>query len=66
MIIYVLIEALAWYTTVWEYPKAHDQYYYANRYNKQIGDERIEDSDIVPRGEPGFLPTLLKKLAIKF
>ena len=29
--LYIFMELFAWYTTVWEYPKAHDQFYYANR-----------------------------------
>ena len=32
---YLLIEAFAWYTSVWEYPVAHYQFYYAaNRYDE--------------------------------
>ena len=31
MLLYLLIEAFAWYTSVWEYSKAHEQFYFANR-----------------------------------
>ena len=31
MFMYVLIEIFAWYTTVWEYPTAHNQYYFADK-----------------------------------
>ena len=31
LVLYLLIEAFAWYTSVWEYSKAHEQFYYANR-----------------------------------
>ena len=31
MLLYLLIEGFAWYTSVWEYSKAHEQFYYANR-----------------------------------
>ena len=31
MALYLLIEGFAWYTSVWEYSKAHEQFYYANR-----------------------------------
>lgn len=33
MLLYILIEGFAWYTTVWEYSKAHEQFYYAHRRN---------------------------------
>ena|ERR1719469_96635 len=29
MILYIVLETLAWYTSVYEYPKAHRQFYYA-------------------------------------
>lgn len=31
MLLYMLIEAFAWYTSVWEYSKAHNQFYFANK-----------------------------------
>ena len=31
MLLYMLIEGFSWYTSVWEYSKAHDQFYFANR-----------------------------------
>ena len=39
-ILYVLAETLAWYTSVYEYPKASKWFYYANR----------EDVEVEPRG----------------
>ena len=44
MILYIIVEAFAWYTTVYEYPKAHDWFYYANR--TLVNDEET----LLPRG----------------
>lgn len=42
MLLYLVIEVFAWYTTVWEYPKAHRQFYYA--YYIEIAEENKPQS----------------------
>ena len=52
MLLYILIEGFAWYTTVWEYSKAHEQFYYANRTSLRYQSRR-------PEAEIGPMPSLL-------
>lgn len=37
MLLYMLIEGFVWYAAVYQYPVAHDQFYYANRID--LGDD---------------------------
>ena len=50
-ILYVVIETLAWYTSVWEYPKAHRQFYYAYSIDLAEENEASEQQQSPPIGE---------------
>ena len=44
-LLYVLIENFAWYVTVWEYSKAHEQFYFANRRQVTLDRQEIPDNN---------------------
>ena len=48
--LYVLVEAFAWYTTIWEYPKAHDQFYFGTR-GSEIPNPDYQVEDVQPERE---------------
>ena len=55
-VLYIVVEAFAWYTTVYEYPKAHEQFYYANRVE-------LVDPPVRMSSEKDIFPLSLKKIA---
>merc|ERR1712187_44171 len=51
LVIYVLVEALAWYTSVWEFPKAYSQFYFGEKSIMPNPDYEIQEQGLDIREE---------------